>query len=370
MADPKYVILIVDDEPDLLDITCSILEMEGYAVSKASNVPHALELLETITPDVIISDVTMPEFSGFDFFSRVRQNPRLQNTPFIFVSGHSDFAHVKIGKELGSDEYITKPFEPDLLLSVIKGKLKRRQQLSDSFAHQIEQMKSQLFNIISHEMRTPLTSILGATEILAEGKDSLSAEDFTEFLEMLKAGSKRLNTMVEDFLLVVKIESNDLVREVANMEALVSPRQLVERIMQDFDPLVKRKELRITLPEIQSSVGLASFLPHIENILRRIIENAVKFTPAKGLVEVRCAEDESACTFVVRDNGIGIPKEFHQEIFQKFYQINREKHEQQGSGLGLYIAQKLAEANKCTLWLESDQGKGTTFFLTIPKVRR
>ncbi len=368
MPDSKFVILIVDDEPDLLDITCSILEMEGYIVSKASNVPHALQLLETITPDIIISDVTMPEFSGFDFFSRVRQNPRLQNTPFIFVSGHSDFAHVKIGKELGSDEYITKPFEPDLLLSVIKGKLKRRQQISDSFAHQIEQMKSQLFNIISHEMRTPLTSILGATEILAEGKDSLSAEDFTEFLEMLKAGSKRLNTMVEDFLLVVKIESNDIIREVANTEALISPRQFVDRIVQDFEPVIRKKELHVTLPDTQASTGLSVYLPHLENIIRRLLENAVKFAPPKGRVEVHWTEDDDTCTMAIRDNGIGIPKEFHQDIFAKFYQINREKHEQQGSGLGLYIAQKLAEANKCSLWLESEPGKGSAFFLKVPKL--
>ncbi len=367
MADPKYVILIVDDEPDLLDITASILEMEGYSVSKALDVPHALQMLETITPDIIISDVTMPEFSGFDFFSRVRQNPRLQNTPFIFVSGHSDFAHVKIGKELGSDEYITKPFEPDFLLSVIKGKLKRRQQLSDSFTHQIEQMKSQLFNIISHEMRTPLTSILGATEILAEGKDSLSAEDFTEFLEMLKAGSKRLNSMVEDFLFVVKIESNDIVREAGSQEGFISPYQLIDRIMQDFEPVIRKKDLRITLPEIQASIGLAAYLPHIENVLRRLIDNAIKFTPPGGLIEIRCTEDDDVSTFVIRDNGIGIAKEYQLEVFQKFYQINREKHEQQGSGLGLYIAQKLAEANQCSLWLESETGQGATFFLKVPK---
>ena len=370
MAEPKYSILIVDDEPDLLDITSAILEMEGYVVSKATNVPYALQLLESITPDIIISDVTMPEFSGFDFFSRVRQSPRLQNTPFIFVSGHSDFEHVKIGKELGSDEYITKPFEPDLLLSVIKGKLKRRQQLSDSFTQQIEQMKSQLFNVISHEMRTPLTSILGATEILTEGKDSLSPEDFTEFLEMLKAGSKRLNPMVEDFLLVVKIESNNIGQEIATMEGVISPRQLIERIMQDFEPVIRKKELRFTLPDAQTSIALDAYLPHIENILRRLIENAVKFTRPKGLIEINCADDETASTIVIRDNGIGIAKEHHQEIFQKFFQIDREKHEQQGSGLGLYIAQKLADANKCSLWLESELGAGATFFLKIPKVSR
>ncbi|MGE5315060.1 MAG: response regulator [Acidobacteriota bacterium] len=368
MAEQKYRILIVDDEPDLLDITGAILEMEGYEVSKAVNVPVALKILETETPDIIISDVTMPEFSGFDFFTHVRQNPRLQNTPFIFVSGHSDFAHVKIGKELGSDEYITKPFEPDLLLSVIKGKLKRRQQLSDSFAQQIEQMKSQLFNVISHEMRTPLTSILGATEVLAEGKDSLSAEDFTEFLEMLKAGSKRLNSMVEDFLLVVRIESNEVMRAVENGESLIAPRQFVERLLHEHEALIQKKHLRVTMPESQTTFVAAANLQHLENICRRILDNAVKFTPADGCIEIGCAETESGCTFTVKDSGPGIAPEYHQDIFQKFFQVNRERHEQQGSGLGLYIAGKLAEANHCLLTVESEEGKGALFCLTVPKV--
>ncbi|HLP18365.1 MAG TPA: hybrid sensor histidine kinase/response regulator [Bacteroidota bacterium] len=370
MAEPQYRILIVDDEPDLLDITCAILEMEGYAVSKAMSVRSALELIETITPDVIISDVTMPEYSGFDFFTHVRQNPRLQNTPFIFVSGHSDFAHVKIGKELGSDEYITKPFEPELLLSVIKGKLKRRQQLSESFTQQIEQMKSQLFNIISHEMRTPLTSILGATEVLAEGKDSLSAEDFTEFLEMLKAGSKRLNSMVEDFLLVVRIEAGEVMKSVDRCESLIAPRQLIHRLLQDSEPLIQKKKLQVSIPDDNATLLVAAYLPHLENIIRRVLENAVKFTPAGGTIEVRFIEEDADCTFVVRDSGPGVAREFHQEIFQKFFQINREKHEQQGSGLGLYIAAKLAEANHCQLWIESEPGQGATLFIQIPKLKQ
>jgi two-component system, sensor histidine kinase and response regulator len=368
MADQKFRILIVDDEPDLLDITGAILEMEGYAVSKAVNVPIALDLLETTTPDIIISDVTMPGFSGFDFFSRVRQNPRLQNTPFIFVSGHTDFAHIKIGKELGSDEYITKPFEPDLLLSVIKGKLKRRQQLSESFSLQIEQMKSQLFNVISHEMRTPLTSILGATEVLAEGKDTLSAEDFTEFLEMLKAGSKRLNTMVEDFLLVVRIESNEAMKAIENSESLIAPRQFIERLLHERQPMIEKKRLTLVLPSGQSTIVAAVYLPHLEMIVSRLLENALKFSPTGGTIEVGCTETDADVTLVVKDNGPGIAAEHHQEIFQKFFQINREKQEQQGSGLGLYIASRLAEANHCRLWVESQPGSGAAFSLTVPKV--
>src|SRR5208283_1332018 len=159
-------ILIVDDEPDLLEITATYLEMEGYRPLTALNGPAALEILNSTVPDLILSDITMPGMSGFDLFERIRSDSKFQNTPFIFLSGHTDLQHIMMGKELGSDDYLMKPFEPEMLISTIKGKLKRSRQLNDSMSQQMDTLKNQLFRLISHEMRTPLTSILGGPGII------------------------------------------------------------------------------------------------------------------------------------------------------------------------------------------------------------
>ena len=368
MADQKIIVLIVDDEPDLLEIVGSFLELEGYTVEKAINATIALQTLQTISPALIISDITMPDISGFEFFNRVRALPNFQNTPFIFLSGHSDYEHIKAGKELGSDDYITKPFDPDILLSTIKGKIKRHQQIKDSVTTQIDQMKTQLFNIMSHEMRTPLTSILGAAEILADGKDSLSPEEFKDFLEMLQSGSSRLNNMVEDFLLVVKIESNDFEKDAQSRECIIVPQQFYVNVFQGYNNIVKKKNLHVKYPTFNKTQNLAIYPPHLKSILQRLMDNAIKFSAPNEAIEVVHSEDEKTCLVSIRDFGVGIPQDKQAEIFQKFYQINREKTVQQGAGLGLYIAKRLAEANKCQLTFESSREKGTAFTLTIPKI--
>ncbi len=360
-------ILIVDDEPELLEITAAYLEMEGYIPLTALSGAAAIEILDTTIPDLILSDITMPGMSGFDLFEKVRSNSKFENTPFIFLSGHADLQHIITGKELGSDDYLVKPYEPEMLISTIKGKLKRSRQLNDSISLQMDTLKDQLFRLISHEMRTPLTSILGAAEILSGGKDALSPEDFTEFLKMLKVGTLRLNRMVEDFLLVVRIESGEIAREIDFREACIAPLGIVNRFAAVREDIKKTKDITLKIEVADESPFLFIHSQHLENIVARLFDNACKFSPAGAIITIASHNEEDRYVISVMDNGYGIPVEKQDRLFQKFYQVDRELQEQQGAGLGLYIAKKLAELNNCALWCESDRGKGAAFYLSIPK---
>ncbi|MDE3058072.1 MAG: response regulator [Bacteroidota bacterium] len=361
--------LIVDDEEALLDIAGTYLEMEGYSVAKAQNGKVALNVLQSMTPDIIISDITMPEMSGFDLFEKVRAMPALQSTPFIFLTGHSDPKHVIQGKELGADDYLTKPFDPNILISTVKGKLKRRQEISNSVSQQIEQMKNQLLRLMSHEMRTPLTSILGATEVLADGKESLSQQDFTDFLEMLKSGSKRLNNMVEDFLLVVKIESGELEREIEGETVPINLQNIVEHIVADCREVFEKKRIQCTISVDNRPQMLSISAAHLQNVLSRLMDNACKFNHDGGSVMIASDISPERVIITVSDTGTGIPQNKQAGLFQKFYQVNRDSQEQQGAGLGLYIARRLAEFAHCELTFESQEGKGSTFALAVRKNR-
>ncbi|HTX17893.1 MAG TPA: response regulator [Bacteroidota bacterium] len=367
MAADGPKILVVDDEPDLLDITASYLEMEGFTPLTALSGAAALEMMKVNPPDLIISDITMPGMSGFDLFEKVRADALLQNTPFVFLSGHTDLEHIMIGKELGSDDYLVKPYEPEMLISTIKGKLKRRRQIDNSVSQQIEALKSQLFRLVSHEMRTPLTSILGVTEILSQGAKSLAPDDFAEFLEMLKTGTSRLNRLVEDFLYVVRIDTGEIARETTAVSSDLAPLDVVERLCAAREEIKVKKGLTVEL-ELLDEAPSASILPsHFENILSRFIDNAYTFTNAGGKIRVSSTKEGKRYLFSVADNGIGIPPEKQSGLFEKFHQVNREAQEQQGAGLGLYIARKLADLNKCEIAVESTEGRGSTFTLIVPK---
>ena len=368
MSDSRPIILMVDDEESLIDIVGSVLETEGFDVLTAKSVDKAIEHLNTATPDLIISDITMPGKNGFDFFAHVRSLPHLQQVPFLFLTAHSDPESILIGKEIGSDDYLTKPVDFHLLLSSIRGKLKRKAQLNKAVNFQTEKMKNEIFRLITHEMRTPLTSILGATEMLSDSQGELSTKELTDFLQMLQNSSKRLNVMVDDFLTVTKIESGEIDREMEVQNFRINPFHIVNRIILDLEYHCSHQHITVknTIPD--ATITVFMFAPHVENILRRLIDNAIKFSHSDGVVTVALEENDTF-KFSVSDNGTGIAEDKKIMIFQKFGQINREKQEQQGSGLGLYIAYHLAKLNGGELSFDSVEGKGSTFYLKVPKQR-
>jgi two-component system sensor histidine kinase/response regulator len=369
MNNRKQTILLVDDEENLLEVVTSVLEMEKYIVKSALNVDSAIEILRNTTPDLIISDITMPGKSGFDFHAYVRTLPQLQSVPFVFLSAHSDMESIKTGKELGIDDYLTKPVDFELLLSTIKGKLKRKEQLTEAFASQTDLIKDQLLRLISHEMRTPLTAILGTTELLSDSKEQLSPDEMTSFLEMLQASSKRLNSMVDDFLTAMKIESGEFMKEFNVQESRIDTFSIVMNILRTHEAKIHAKNIEITtlIPDKQFTIAAEG--RHIENILQRLIDNAIKFSNDGGVVTLSMVNDSASVTFVVKDEGCGIPKDKQELLFQKFQQVDREKNEQQGAGLGLFIASRLAKANNAELWFDSEEGKGSTFYLKVRLIK-
>ena len=365
MTPQKQTILFVDDEESLLDIVGSVLESEGFNVLTAETVEKGIEILNRTIPDVIISDITMPGKNGFDFFKYVRSLAHLQHVPFLFLSAHSDSESVVAGKEMGSDDYLTKPVDFHLLLSSIRGKLIRKEQLREASVLQTEKIKTEIFRLITHEMRTPLTSILGATEMLSDSQGGYTPKELTEFLQMLQNSSKRLNLMVDDFLTATKIESGEIIREMENKEYRISPLHITQRLIDELEYQSKHHHVTIRndVPDITVSVHM--YAPHVENILKRLLDNAIKFSKPEGSVIVEFTESDGYL-FTISDFGIGISESKRSVIFQKFGQVDREKNEQQGSGLGLYIAYHLAKLNGAEVWYESMENKGSTFFLKIP----
>ncbi|MDP1677081.1 MAG: ATP-binding protein [Bacteroidota bacterium] len=366
MTEPKQIILMVDDEESLTEIVGSVLESEGFTVLLAKNVDKGIEHLNVTTPDLIISDITMPGKNGFDFFAHVRTLPHLQHVPFLFLTAHSDPESILVGKEIGSDDYLTKPVDFHLLLSTIRGKLKRKDQLNKAVNFQTDKMKHDIFRLITHEMRTPLTSILGATEMLSDSQNDYSPKELTDFLHMLQNSSKRLNVMVDDFLTVTKIESGEINREMEVHISRLNPHLIIDRIISDYEYQCSHQHITIKNLIPDATFAVFMYAPHLENILRRLIDNAIKFSHPDGVVTVALKESDSF-KFSVTDNGTGIAEDKKIVIFQKFGQIDREKHEQQGSGLGLFIAYHLAKLNGGELSFESVEGKGSTFYLKVPK---
>jgi iron(II)-dependent oxidoreductase len=127
----EQIILIVDDNPELIEGVKLTLEMEGYQVLSAKNGQEALAVLERVTPDLILADIMMPEMDGYELYERVHQEPRWLQTPFIFLTAKTDKEDIRRGKAMGVDDYITKPFEPEDIISAIRGRTKRLSEVTE-----------------------------------------------------------------------------------------------------------------------------------------------------------------------------------------------------------------------------------------------
>ncbi len=132
----EKIILIVDDNVELINGVKFILEQEGYQVLSATNGKEALTVLERITPDLILTDIMMPEMDGYELYDRVHQDERWVQVPFIFLTAKTDKEDIRRGKEMGADDYITKPFDPEDIVTAIRGRVKRLSEVKEHAASQ------------------------------------------------------------------------------------------------------------------------------------------------------------------------------------------------------------------------------------------
>lgn len=364
----KKSILLVDDDETFLGIAQPILESNEYAVHAVNDVYQAERTLGTFTPDLIISDIEMPGKSGLEFLRTVHSLPAMENVPFIFLTANGDVDSMALGKELGSDDYLTKPVNYKLLLATVKGKLKKKTMVQRSQDHQIESIRNQLLRMFSHEMRTPLTSIIGATEMLSDPDAHFNAEEMTLFLEMLHNNSQRLTSMFDDYLLVTRIESGELLEDFYTAPQPVDPHGLAEKVLVHHYKASSQRRITVVNNAEIGEVTCPVLISHIETILSKLIDNAIKFSSSDSSVVITGHSGGQTLRFSVADTGCGVPPEASTSIFDKFFQVNRETMEQQGSGLGLYIVKKLTERYGGRVWFESEVDRGTTFHVELPSV--
>jgi len=164
----KPLILVVEDDLALLEGIRELLELTEYKVITAMNGQEALDVLEKQRPDLIVSDIMMPEMDGYEFHEKVSEQPQLNAIPFIFLTARGEKADIRRGKDIGVDDYITKPFDDEDLLVGVRAKLSRWDGLRKQRDEEVSDLKSKILLTLSHEFRTPLTYIINYSDLLAE----------------------------------------------------------------------------------------------------------------------------------------------------------------------------------------------------------
>jgi signal transduction histidine kinase len=360
------VILVVEDDAALLDGLRDILEYSGYEVLTARNGYEGLAALEQRLPDLIVSDINMPRMDGYQFYSQVRAHPDWISLPFIFLTAKGEKADIRRGKMLGADDYITKPFEEADLIVAVQAKLNRRAQLISAQSRQISDLKRTILTTLNHEFRTPLTYISTYADMLRD--HNVSEEDFKNFMRGIQVGSERLRRLVEDFIFLVELQTGEAQVTFDRRCAPLPDLALLLRVALERCR-AKAEARHVTLAEdlAEPLPSLRADREYLVDAVVRLLDNAIKFSrKSGGQVTVRAQPGGRGVLIHVDDTGIGMPASELDKIFDVFFQIDRAKMEQQGSGSGLAIAQSIARMHGGALTASSVLGQGSTFTLNLP----
>ena len=377
-------ILVVEDNPVMADAIRDVLEMESYEVSVALDGIEGLQAIPAVRPDLIISDVMMPRMDGFEFYQKVRANTAWVFVPFIFLTAKGQEEDIYLGKRLGADDYLVKPYAPENLIATVSSKLARsrtilqaahremevmKSTISQAADREMEIMKHTITRMLGHELRTPLTWIQGYSELLLSNADSMTAEELHASLQSIQAGSTRLARLMEDAVLVVALdvgqarEEFDLTARV-DRDLAIYAQQAVDRLRPQAE--LRRVRLETDLSDLTCPVLVAPRF--ITEAIVRIVDNGIKFSrnQADSFVRVTLRQLAAEAEITIADNGVGVPADQLRNIFKPLVQVERSRLEQQGMGLGLTVAHGLVKLHSGRIWAESQVNVGTQVHIALP----
>ncbi len=230
----------------------------------------------------------------------------------------------------------------------------------------LEELRAQFVATISHELRTPLASLHGAAMTLLEREHELTDQTRHDLLDMIGAQSKRLADLVEEILLTGQLDSGSLrvVTEPFDAEELVWSVAAAARLRVGDDTTID-VSIPAVLPKVVGDPA------RTRQVLTNLMDNAIKYSPHGGRMQVGVEAGDGYARFTVRDEGLGIPLGEQKRIFEKFYRLDPDHRRGiGGSGLGLYISRELVRTMNGRIWVESDPGKGATFTFELPLAER
>lgn len=364
-------ILVVEDDVHLLSGIREVLELEKYNVMTAENGWQALDIMRSDAnhpPDMIISDIMMPVMDGFEFLSEVRNDDRWVEVPFIFLTAKGEKSNKHQGVMMGADVYLTKPFEAEELLVAVKARLRRHQSMQRVKKGEVTDIKQKILTILNHEFRTPLTLVVAYAEMLRDfDPGNMQDDEIMSFLHGVNSGADRLRRLVENFILLVEIDTGEAAETYRWRRSPVLDMQtLVNEAVREASTNHEGRECQIRIdPGMPPPVADAQKL---RIIIRELVDNAFKFSGIEDAVIVAVERSGDDMRIQVKDHGRGMAKEDQNNIWQTFYQTNRELYEDQGAGSGLAIVDGLTRLHGGECEIESQVGVGTTVTVRIPLV--
>jgi signal transduction histidine kinase len=400
----RVKVLIVDDRPENLLALEAILDSPNLELIRANSGEEALRSLLQHDFAVILMDVQMPTMDGFETATLVRQRERSRHIPIIFLTAiNRSETHIFKGYSLGAVDYIVKPIMPEILRSKIsvfvelyekneavkrqmelirdmeKQRLEaeaarareeflrrerdREKEVAEALAKKAEELSrsnaelEQFAYVASHELQEPLRKVAGYTRLMARRFQGRLDKEADQFIENAVEEMERMRQLIDDLLTYARVGNRGSKSERVDSGAALDKAlvHLAEQIEQSGASVTSEG-----LPVVTADSAQLTQLFHY------LIGNAIKFRRQEPpLVHISAEQRETEWVFSVRDNGIGIEKEYADRIFGIFQRLHS-RAEYPGTGIGLAVCKKIVERHGGRIWVESEPGKGSSFYFTFP----
>ncbi len=348
------IVLVIDDEPSVLESHRVLLEEAGYRVLTAADATTGLALARRHLPDLVLCDILMPGTDGPTVLETLRRDPELGDRPFVLITGHPGRFSPREGMEKGADDFLVKPYNAGELLRCVEARLRRAEipgRVDEAILHHL---RATVTRTLPHEIFTPLAGVLGLLEVLLSSDPPLDAAETREILGEIRDCGWRLHRTLRNFVAILDLETPVQGGAVPSGPPGPCAAQplVVETARQVAANHRRSADLQVTCPPCTMPLRTDA----LRTIVEELVDNAFAFSRSGSPVRVLCGPGPR---LAVTDEGRGMTAEQLAQV-GAFRQFERATHEQQGLGLGLALVQRLVARHGGRLQIASEPGGGTT----------
>jgi len=373
------VIVNVDDNEPARYARSRILKTAGFAVHEASTAKESVEMIAALRPDLVLLDVHLPDANGIEICRELKSNPANASLLIIQISASALTApHATAALNSGADMYLMEPVDSDVLIATVRALLRVRkaerdlakanlalQSANDRLEAVNEELRrsngdlQQFAFVASHDLQEPLRAVTTFVQLMESSiGDRLSAEEAMYFKHVLD-GAERMRHLIND-VLAYSQAGRDQGEKLGDIDLAIA----VTRALENMRDRIRETGARITVNALPFVHGnLTQFV----NLFQNLISNSIKYrrSDLALAVEISATRASPAEWLVhVRDNGIGISPQYHEQVFVPFKRLHG--RDIPGTGIGLALCKRIVEMHNGRIWLDSEEKKGACFHFTLP----
>jgi signal transduction histidine kinase len=364
--DSRERVLVVDDNAQMRQYLSRLLRYRWH-VETAPDGVAALEHIRARAPDVVIADIMMPRMDGIAMLRELRAETLTAELPVLLLSARAGEEASVGGLQAGANDYLVKPFSQRELVARVEtllaqGRQRAAERSARKQAEQTIRAREEFFAALSHELRSPVSSLLAWIELLQN--ERISHSKLLESLQVLELSARTLRRLSGDLYDVARATSGGMR---VNLRPFASIAPIVATVVDAFAPAASKKKLTLhrMLEELSGPVSIDP--DRLQQILGNLLSNAVRFTPPGGHIDVSCARRDDIVELRVSDSGRGIRTEALPHVFERYWQGEHVAEDDSGLGLGLTISRRLVELHGGEIEaLSEGEGCGATFIIRLP----